>query len=229
VRSALAPTVVGEEDLITLLSFSLGGRDVAVAAWSNMSLSEKQKLRDQAIRIAVMARGAEREGLALSLDVERALQWGISSFLADAWEKKISSEIDLSENAARTFYEANRQRYMDAGAVRYRKVVYPASQKEVALRVKDQLQKAPLSRQRNSVMVDWTGYESIAHPLGEALQVAPVGVVMGPIETTEGHVLYEVLERRGEEQLQFERCRPRVREDMVRTAIMDRLEKLDLE
>jgi len=194
-----------------------------------MSLSEKQKLRDQATRIAVMARGAEREGLALSSDVERALQWGISSFLADAWEKKISSEIDLSENAARAFYEANRQRYMDVGAVRYRKVVYPASQKEAALRVKDQIQKAPLSRQRNSVTVNWTGYESIAHPLGEALQVAPVGVVMGPIETTEGHVLYEVLERRGGEQLTFEKCRPRVREDMVRAAIMDRLEKLDLE
>ena len=46
VRSALAPTVVGEEDLITLLSFNLGGRDIAVAAWSNMSLSERQKLRD---------------------------------------------------------------------------------------------------------------------------------------------------------------------------------------
>jgi len=110
-----ASPVVDDDDVITLLSLDLGGRDVAVAAWANMNQFEKQTLRDQAVRIAAMARAAERDGLPSHSDVARALRWGISSFLADAWEKKIASETDLSENAARSFYEANRKMYMDEG------------------------------------------------------------------------------------------------------------------
>ena len=227
----LAPVtpVVEEDDLITLLGLSLGGRDVAMVAWANMNPSEKQTLRDQAVRIATMAQGAERDGLSSSPDVARALWWGTSYFLADAWEKKISSETDLSEDAARSFYEANRQRYMGSGAVRYRKAVYPASQKDVASRVKVALHKAPLSRLKNCVTVNWTEYESIALPLGDVLRTSPVGVVMGPIETQEGHILYEVIERRKEEPLAFEQCRARVREDLIRVAVMERIERLKSE
>jgi len=105
--------VVSDDDLISLLSLSLGGRDMAVVVWSNMNLSEKQTLRDQAARIAVMAQSAERDGLLSHPDIAGALRWGVSSFLADAWEKKIVSEMDLSEDAIRSFYEANRQWYMD--------------------------------------------------------------------------------------------------------------------
>jgi hypothetical protein len=108
-----ALSAVDDDDLITLLSLNLGGRDVAVAAWSNMNPFEKQTLRDQAVRIAIMAQAAERDGLSSSPDVARTLRWGAYSFLASAWEKKISSETDLSENAVRSFYEANRQMYKD--------------------------------------------------------------------------------------------------------------------
>jgi hypothetical protein len=106
---------IADDDVLALLSLNLGGRDVAVAAWSNMNPSEKQTLRDQAARIAVMARGAELDGFAASPDVARALQWGRASFLADAWEKKVSSETDLSDSAARAFYEVNRQWYVGEG------------------------------------------------------------------------------------------------------------------
>jgi len=229
VRSSpvLSPIAVDDEDLITLLSLNLGGRDVAVAAWSNMSLSEKRSLRDQAVRIAVMAQGAELEGLSLSPDVMRTLRWGAYSFLADAWEKKIAFETDLSEATLRSFYEANRQRYMDSGAVRYRNVVYQASQQDVASRVKTGLKNTPLSQVKNCVTVGWTEFDSIDPFLVDALRISPVGVVMGPIGTPAGYVLYEVLERRKEGPIPFEKCESRVREDMMRAAIMERLEKLE--
>jgi len=220
----LSPTVVDDEDLITLLSLNLGGNDVAVAAWSNMNLSEKQSLRDQAARIAVMARGAERDGLYSSPDVARTLRWATYSFLADAWEKKISSEMDLSESAVRSFYEANRQRYTEPGAVSYSKAVYSISQKNAALRAKAELKKAPLRRLKNSVTVNLAEYSSIPPPLGDALRTSAVGVVMGPIETQDGYVLYEVLGRRREGPIPFEQCRSQVKEDMVRLAVIERLE-----
>ena len=102
---------VADDDLITLLSLSLGGRDVAIAAWSSMNLHERQALRDQAARITIMAQSAERDGLLSDPEITRALRWGLSSFLADAWEKKIASEIDFSEEAVRAFYETHRQWY----------------------------------------------------------------------------------------------------------------------
>jgi len=109
-----APAVpIDDEDVIALLSLYLGGRDVATAAWAKMNPHEKQTLRDQAVRIAIMARGAELTGFSSSPDVARMLQWGIISFLADAWERKMLSETDLSESAVRSFYEANRQWYKD--------------------------------------------------------------------------------------------------------------------
>ena len=138
---------VDDDDVIALLGLGLGGRDVAVVAWSNMNLSEKQILRDQAVRIAIMAQGAELDGILESPDVMRALRWGVSSFLADAWEKKIASETDLSESAASSFYEAHRQWYVDSE----------------------------------------------------------------------------------DRRLPFEKCSTRVREDMIRAAIMERLEKLNAE
>jgi hypothetical protein len=194
-----------------------------------MSLSEKQALRDQAVRIDAMARAAEREGLPASHDVARALRWGTASFLADIWEKKVAFEADLSEEAARAFYEANRQRYVSSGAVRYRRVMYPASQKAAASRVKAQLKKAPLSRLKNCVTEDWTEYGSISPSpvLSDALRTAPLGVVMGPLEIPGGFVLYEVLERHEEGPAPFEQCRVRVREDMVRAAVRERLEPLE--
>jgi len=136
--------IVDDDDVITLLSLNLGGHDVAVAAWSNMNPFEKQTLRDQAVRIATLAQAAERYGLPSSPNVARTLRWGAYSFLAAAWEEKISSETDLSESAARSFYEANLQMYVDEG-------------------------------------------------------------------------------------LSFEKCLPRVKEDMIRTAILERLEKLNLD
>jgi len=141
-KAPISPVV--DDDVIALLSLNLGGRDVAVAAWANMNPFEKQTLRDQAVRIAAMAQAAERDGLPSHPDVARALRWGISSFLADAWERKVVSETDLSEDAARSFYEANRQVYVNEG-------------------------------------------------------------------------------------LSFEKCRPRVKEDMIRSAILERLEKLGTE
>jgi parvulin-like peptidyl-prolyl isomerase len=52
---------------------------------------------------------------------------------------------------------------------------------------------------------------------------------MGPVETQEGYVLYEVLERRGDRPLSFEQCKARVREDLVRVAVMERLGKFSTE
>jgi len=109
----LAVPIVDDDDLIALLSLSLGGRDVAVVAWSGMNLFERQALRDQAIRITTMAQSAERDGILSCPDVARTLRWGTASFLAEAWEGRILSELNLTEEAARSFYEANRQWYMD--------------------------------------------------------------------------------------------------------------------
>ena len=104
---------VSDEDLLALLALNLGGRDVAAVAWETMNLSEKQALRDQAVRIASMARAAEHDGLLDSPDVALPLKWGTNVLLASAWEKKILAEADLSEEALRAFYEANRARYFE--------------------------------------------------------------------------------------------------------------------
>lgn len=124
--------VVDDDDLISLLSLSLGGRDVAVAVWSNMNLFERQALRDQAVRIATMAQNAERDGILSCPDVARTLRWGTASFLADAWEGKILSELDLTEYAARSFYEANQQWYTDEGGA-------PIPFENVRVRVRDDM------------------------------------------------------------------------------------------
>ena len=213
-----------DEDLIALLALSLGGRDLAAVSWSNMSPSEKQTFRDQAERIAIMARRAEREGISTSPDVALAVKWGTDSLLAEAWEKKIIAETDLSDDAVRSFYQANIGKYLQPEAVRYRQATYPLTQKEVALRVKKQLQTASLSRLKNCIDVGWVEYEKLSPALAKALRDAPIQNTMGPLETPRGYVLYEVLERRAKGPLPLEKCKNRVREDLIQTAIKNRLQ-----
>jgi hypothetical protein len=218
---------IDDEDAVALLSLGLGGRDMAAVAWSAMNPSEKQALRDQAALIDSMAQAAEREGLLASPDVERAVRWGKNAFLADAWEKKVTTETDLSDEAVRAFYETNLQRYNVPGAVRYRHVTYPSGQKKAAEGAKKSLRKASLDTLKGCVTVDWTEYDVLPPALAGALGSAPLGKVMGPVEVPGGHVLYEVLERRKEEPTLFEKCRDQVKSDLIQIAIKEKLESLE--
>jgi hypothetical protein len=220
---------VDEDDVIALLSLSLGGQDVASVAWSKMSPSEKQTLRDQAQQIALMAQAAEWSGVLASPDVALAVRWGVNTLLAAVWEEKVISETDLSEKTLRSFYEANHQRYLDSGAVRYQQAVYPLTQKDVALRVKSQLKQASLSRLKNCVTLGWTDYGKVDPALAAELRRSPLSTVMGPVETGKGHVLYEVLERRGESPASFEECKNRVKEDLIQISIKEKLPYSDRE
>jgi hypothetical protein len=225
--AALAAQQCDDEDAVTLLGLSLGGQDLAVAAWSAMNPSEKQVLRDQAALIDSMARAAEQEGLLASPDVGRALRWGKNAFLADAWEKKTRAEVDLSDAAARVFYETNLQRYTDSGAVRYRQVTYPSGQKKAAANVKKRLRKASLGSLKECVTVNWIQYDLLTPALAGVLRGAPLGKVMGPVEVPQGHMLYEVLERRKEGPTPFEKCKDRVKSDLIQIAIKEKLERLE--
>ena len=227
VGTAGAAQRIDDEDAIALLSLGLGGRDVAAVAWLAMNPSEKQILRDQAARIDSMAQAAEQEGLLASPDVERAVRWGKNAFLADVWEKKVTAEADLSDEAARAFYEANLQRYTDSAAVRYRQVTYASGQKKAAARVKKRLRKASLDTLKECVTVNWTDYDALPPALASGLRSAPLGVVTGPAEVPGGHVLYEVLERRKEGPTPFEKCKDRVKSDLIQIAIKEKLEKLE--
>jgi hypothetical protein len=218
---------IDDEDAIALLSLGLGGRDVASVAWSAMNPSEKQALRDQAALIDSMAQAAERDGLLASPDVERAVRWGKNAFLADAWEKKVTAEVDLSDEAARAFYDANLQRYTDPGAVRYREAVYPSRQKNTAARVKKRLGKASLDSLKECVTVNWVEYDALPPSLAGALRSAPLSKVMGPLEVPEGYMLYEVLERRKEGPPSFEKCKNRVKSDLIQIAIKEKIETLE--
>ena len=91
-----AAAQISDNDLIALLSLSLGGRDLASAAWANMNSFERQTLHDEALQIASMAEAAKREGILASSDVELAVRWGTDALLAEAWGKKIESELDPS-------------------------------------------------------------------------------------------------------------------------------------
>jgi hypothetical protein len=227
VPTAAAPVYrIDDEDAVTLLSLGLGGQDVAAAAWSAMNASEKQALRDQAALIESMAQAAEQEGLLASPDVERAVRWGRNAYLADAWEKKTAAEADLSDSAARVFYEANLQRYLESAAVRYRQVTYSSGQKKAAASAKKRLRKASLDSLKECVTVDWVKYDALPPVLAGALRSAPLLQVMGPLEVPGGHVLYQVLERRKEEPAPFEKCKDQIKSDLVKIAIKEKLENL---
>jgi hypothetical protein len=223
---ALAAQRIDDEDALTLLNLNLGGRDLAMTAWSAMNPSEKQALRDQAALMDSMARAAEQEGLLASPDVERAVRWGKNAFLADVWEKKTRAEVDLSDTAVRAFYDANLRRYIDSGTVRYRKVTYPSGQRDTAARAKRLLRQASLDTMKECVTVDWTEYDVLTPALAEALRGAPLREVMGPMEISGGYILYEVLERRKEAPTPFEKCKSRVKNDLVQIAIKEKLEQL---
>ena len=130
------PTV-DYDDILSLLSLSLGGRDVAVAAWASMNPFERQKLRDQAMWIARLAQNAEHDGILSCPYVARTLRWGASVFLADAWENQILSEMDLSDEAVRSFYEANSQWYVNEEGT-------PISFEESQVRVRDDMIRAAI-------------------------------------------------------------------------------------
>jgi hypothetical protein len=214
---------IDEEDLLTLLSLSLGGRDLAVAAWVNMTPFDRQLLRGRAFRLSRAAEAARQDSV-LTAATERALKWGTVSLLTDAWEKKTLAEIDLSEAKLRAFYDADASSFSRPAAVRFRQAVYPLEQKNAALRVKKQLGKARLDRLKNSAAVGWIEYGKLAPALAEALWKAPLGKVLGPVETPAGQVLYEVLERREEGPEPFSECKNRVRESLIRFELDRRLE-----
>jgi hypothetical protein len=214
---------VGDEDAITFLALGLGGRDLALAAWSNMNLSEKQTLRDQAALVASMAQAAERDGFLASSDVELAVRWGTRSLLAELWEEKVIGEVDRSEAALRSFYDANLQRYFDEGAVRYRQVTYPPGQEKAAASAKERLRGTSLAQLKDSVAVDWILYDKLVPALAEGLRSAPLHEIMGPVRVPAGHMLYEVLDRRDAGPIPFEKCRMRVEGDMVRLTIKEKI------
>jgi hypothetical protein len=174
-----------------------------------------------------MARAAERDGLLASPDVKLAVRWGTRSLLAELGEEKVSAEVDRSEAALRSFYDANRQRYFDEGAARYRQVTYPPGQEKAASSAKKRLRGASLDQLKDAVTVDWILYDRLVPALAEGLRSAPLHKVMGPIRVPAGHMLYEVLDRRDAGPTPFERCRVRVENDMVRLAIKEKLEKLE--
>ncbi|MDR1378640.1 MAG: peptidyl-prolyl cis-trans isomerase [Synergistaceae bacterium] len=213
-----------DEDVMAFLALGLGGKDVAFAAWSNMNPSEKQTLRDQAALVASMAQAAERDGFLASPDVELAVRWGTRSLLAEVWEKKVTDEIDCSETALYAFYEANRQRYFDSGAVRYRQITYPPEREKMASSIKERLRGTSLARLRGSIAVGWIFYDKLIPTLAEELRHAPLHKIMGPIQVPTGHMLYEVLDRRDPRPIPFEECKSLVESDKIRLTIREKLE-----
>lgn len=223
IGAAHAAPIVTDDDAIALLSQTLGGWDLAGIAWANMNPSEKQSVRDQAAQIASMAEAARRDGIDSRPQISLTLKWGTGTLLAEEWRKQVVASTDLSESTVRAFYEANSVRYLDEGAVRFRKAVWPSKQKDAAVRVKKQLQATHLDRFKNSVAVDWTAFDKLEPRLAKAVQEAPLHKIMGPLETSGGVLLYEVLERRDAGPVPLEQCVDRVKEDMIQYAIKSRL------
>lgn len=223
IGAAWAAPIVTDDDAIALLSQALGGWDLAGIAWANMNPSEKQSIRDQAVQIASMAEAARRDGIDTRPQVALTLKWGAGTLLAEEWKKQVVASTDLSEKTVRIFYEANSVRYLDEGAVRFRKAVWPLRQKGAAARAKKQLQTTRLDRLKNSVVVGWTEFDKLEPVLAEAVRKAPLQKVMGPLETSGGVALYEVLERREAGPMPLEKCMNRVKEDMIQFAVKSRL------
>jgi hypothetical protein len=210
---------ITDDDLITLLSLSLGGRDVASAAWESMDGGERMKLLEEAVRITQMAAAARRQGLADRPDVAGAIRWGTNSLLADALEREISAAIKVSDFELRRFYENNISRYFVKSGVRCVTVVFENKDDAVNVRKSGE----SLVSIGGYSERDWTDYEKMPRQLAELLRAAKPGTVVGPIRSGSGYVLYEAVEKRAGGLVPFEECMDKVRKDYINREIDKRV------
>lgn len=230
---ALPDAAVTDEDVITLLSLELGGKDIAGIAWENMNPFEMQSARDRAALIASMADAARRCGIDGAPEVERAVRWGTNVLLAEEWKKKTVASIDFSEEAVDAFYRANIDRYRQSEAVFCRKAYWPAKGKKAVANAKAraaaaQAEKTPLSRLENVLPEEWIPLDDLTPEVAKILREAPLDSVVGPVEISGGVMLFEVLNRRGMQPVPSgsvpeHTVLEQIKEDMIRTAVKEGL------
>ncbi|MBM3456956.1 MAG: hypothetical protein FJX77_00255 [Armatimonadetes bacterium] len=225
------------EDLagITLYRFdggTISGADLTAAAAQYAPKGFDPKQREAVLALAATSvvpdalsmEAAKREGLEQEMGLKEWMAEKARQLLIAQLRVVVLKEgISISEEEMRAYHEQHPEKFKKLEQIQIQEVLVATAEEaaEVARRVKNGESLGEQARQRTLRPADqrdeegrltlFSTYSKALHlDLIRAAQEAEPGDLVGPVETKEGHSVFRVLSRKGEQE-SFEEARKRVR------------------
>lgn len=211
-----------------------GDLGLATVAWEALSPKERAAFRRDAGRILQINDVAKKTPL--PEDVATSLEWTRARIVAEMWMTQTARETDLSDAALRSFYEANRSRYMHEERVKYARIVCGSESDARLLYAQLNAPNALFANLARDTSLDatsakaggdmgWAERSELDEPLADLLFSAPLGTPLMPVRLQDEWIIYQVEAKEPAVDYPYESCIDEVRKDALEQAVLDRLPK----
>lgn len=186
--------------------------------------SLKQQYGEDVLRALLERQGMTEEDLRHNIRINVLL------------EKLVASDVKVSDEDVRAYYDENRDQFVEPEQVRARHIL--VEDRETADRLLDRIRagesfeelakahsKDEASAEKGGDL-GWFGRGVMVAEFEDAAFGAEPGNVVGPVQTVHGFHLIEVLEKKPERQQPFEEVRDRIRETLTEQATQQKIEEL---
>ncbi|MDR1471082.1 MAG: peptidyl-prolyl cis-trans isomerase [Synergistaceae bacterium] len=229
---------ISEADMLFMISSSAGDSGDGMRtglALVQMGMRERTEMAGQMANELMYAEAARAAGLHKNPDAERMLRWQEIRALAGIYLAEISASWDLSDTAAKKYYEGHPDEFVQAEAVKMRYLALPPSFSEASAK---------------SLSPDLTTIESYAARCGISVDLSVISQsdwmekglvraefeapffskdrigIIEPIKSEGVYYLIEITERRPPRQMSWEKSSTEAKQRLQRYLLVLEAEKL---
>lgn len=234
--------IVGDSNLkpneiVEVLQTTAGGNPMIVGlTLTQTTLKDRVEMAKQMAETMLFAEGAKLSGLEKREDVAFKLKWHRIQTLTEEYLKEISKKWDMSDKAAKKYYETHKDEFEQAAGTHIRHIL-TTTEKDAKDAIADidkdkdfDKAAAKYSKDTNTAAnggdLGYVEKGTMPAELEKAVDKAKKDEVVGPIKTDLGWHIMKILDRRDKKQLTFEEAKDEVMQRMQMSYIGQELEKL---
>ncbi len=235
--ASIGTETISAEEMLYVLQSQTGGNELMLGlGLSRMDLGARRELASQMAEALLLSEAARARGFDQDPKVAYTLKWDAAKLLAQAYLERASAKWNLSDSACRTYYDAHRDEFVQAEAVRVRHILCEneAEARAALLEVLRTKDFAAVAKERskdpgsapNGGDLEWVERGQTAPEFEAAVFGAAPGSPVGPFKSPFGWHVVLVSERRAARQLSFDEAKGEVRQRLQRNYIKDEISKL---
>lgn len=230
-------TTMTSDDVMRLITSTAGGNEMlAMLMLSQATVQERLDLVNQMSDAIIFAEAAKHEGLDTRKDVAFQIKWHTIQILVQAYMDKISATWDMSDKAARAYYDSHKEEFVEAPAAKARQIM--TDKENAAMDAMMELYRGKsfeevageYSRDPNTFDnggdLGWVEKGTMTEAVDKVLSEAPIGQVMQPVQSDYGWHIIKVEERRPERQMPYEEAYQEVVQRLQRHYIKEEIKSL---
>lgn len=195
----------------------------------------KNKFLDQLIQERLFYLEAKKKGVAKEKEIAEAIERARKNIIVSYYVNKVLKNVVVNDKELKKYYNKNRSKYISPAKVRASHILVESKQKalEIIKKIKAGGNFEALAKKYSkdpnaseTADVSWFEKGQMVEAFEKAAFALAVGKISVPVQTQYGYHVIKVTEKMPQKQKTFEQVKATIREELLRQAQNDKLDKM---